>query len=54
MLEYCQKQDFYFCMQRFVQQAPNVTFQSFCEAHKIHVASLFSLILYLVIAVLIL
>lgn len=45
MLEYCQKQHSYFCMRRFVQQAPNVTFQSFCEAHKI--ASLFGLILYL-------
>ena len=45
MLEYCQKQHSYFCTQRFVQQAPNVTFQSFCEAHKI--ASLFGLILYL-------
>ena len=33
-------------MQRFVQQAPNVTFQSFCEAHKI--AGLFGPILYLI------
>ena len=45
MLEYCQKQRSYFCMQRFVQQTPNITFQSFCETHKI--ASLFGLILYL-------